>query len=144
MQTAQAIQFTVHDTETTFAALFPQDYSGSVPGADLLKDARARWDLSRKAWRDTLVVQAKLVETLPQDIAELDRLIAESQSSAGQLQATQAGNQLTALSAKQQMQLQQLMAAQFRADAIEKARTTQAQEQAREQFKRFLGSATAY
>jgi len=144
MQTAESIQFTVRDTEAAFAALFPADYTGSIPGADLLRDARSRWELSRKAWRDTMVVQAKLVETLPKDIAELDRLIAESQASEGQLQATQAGNQLVALNAKQQMQLQQLMAAQFRADAIEKARATQAQEQAREQFKRFLGSATAY
>jgi type IV secretion system protein TrbJ len=144
MAAATTIAYTVRDTEATFATLFPKDYTAAITSNQLLIDARARWDLSRNAWRDTLVLQARIVETLPADIAKLDDLVRESQAAQGQLQATQAGNQLTALSTKQQIQLQQLMAAQYRADAIEKARTTQAQEQAREQYKRFLGSAVAY
>ncbi len=144
MQAAQSIAFTVNQTETTFATMFPENYTSVITGNQLVIDARQRWELSRKAWRDTMVIQARVVETLPTDIAKLDELVAESQNAQGQLQATQAGNQLTAMSAKQQIQLQQLMAAQFRADAIEKARASQSQEQAREQFKRFLGSNTAY
>jgi type IV secretion system protein TrbJ len=144
MQAAQSIAYTVRDTENTFATLFPQDYTAAITSHQLLIDARRRWELSRKAWRDTMVVQARIVETLPMDIQKLDELVAESQGAQGQLQATQAGNQITAMNTKQQIQLQQLMAAQFRADAIQKARDTQAQEQARETFKRFLGRDVAY
>lgn len=144
MNAAQTIAYTVHDTETTFSTLFPQAYTSAITSNQMLIDAHNRWDLSRKAWHDTLVLQAQVVETLPTDIARLDELVTESQGAQGQLQATQAGNQITAMNTKQQIQLQQLMAAQFRADAIEKARNTQAQEQARETFKRFLGSNVAY
>jgi type IV secretion system protein TrbJ len=144
MQAAQSIAYTVRDTENTFATLFPEAYTAAITSHQLLIDARGRWELSRKAWRDTMVVQARIVETLPMDIQKLDELVAESQGAQGQLQATQAGNQITAMNTKQQIQLQQLMAAQFRADAIQKARDTQAQEQARETFKRFLGSDVAY
>ena len=78
------------------------------------------------------------------DSATLSRLVEESQSAIGALQAQQAGNQLTAFSAKQTMQTQELLAAQARAQAMEQARQTQAEEQARYQFERFLGSGPAY
>jgi conjugal transfer/entry exclusion protein len=51
---------------------------------------------------------------------------------------------LLALVAKQQFQLQNLMAAQFRADAIDRANRTQAQTDAQSATAKFLGSGTAY
>src|SRR3546814_16293683 len=60
------------------------------------------------------------------------------------LQVSQATNQLIALSTKQQLQIQQMMAAQYRADAIEQARQQQAMEAARERTKRFIGAADIY
>ena len=72
------------------------------------------------------------------------RFVARSQGAEGSLQAQQATNQLLALTAKQQFQLQQMMAAQFRSEAIEQARrATQAQE-ARAATRKFLGSGSAY
>ena len=69
---------------------------------------------------------------------------ARSQSAQGALQVGQATNQLLALVAKQQFQIQTLMAAQYRADAIERANRTQAQSDAQAATAKFLGSGTAY
>ena len=49
----------------------------------------------------------------------LNAIVARSQGAEGALQAQQATNQLLALTAKQQFQIQNLMAAQYRAQAIE-------------------------
>ena len=144
MQAAHAVAFQVHQTEITFQTLFPKDYTVAVTSNQMVVDAQSRWNLAQDAWHDTMVVQAQVVEQLPNDIAELNRLVTESQSAEGQLQATQAGNQLTAMNAKQQMQMAQLMAAQFRAEAFNKATASESEAQARESFRRFLGSSTAY
>ena len=74
----------------------------------------------------------------------LDSLIADSQGAIGNLQVAQAGNQLTALAAKQTMQLQTLVAASARADALDRARAVAAREQARARFVRFMGDGDAY
>src|SRR3546814_3088869 len=78
------------------------------------------------------------------DSGLLAELVSQSQSASGSLQVSQATNQLIALSTKQQLQIQQMMAAQYRADAIERARQQQAMDAAREQTKRFVGTASAY
>ena len=56
----------------------------------------------------------------------------------------QATNQLLALTAKQQIQIQTLMASQFRADAIEQARRGQIESEAQSARVRFLGDGKAY
>lgn len=62
----------------------------------------------------------------------------------GALQAQQATNQLLALAAKQQFQIQNLLAAQYRAETLEAARRVQAEGEARAAAKKFLGTGTAY
>jgi P-type conjugative transfer protein TrbJ len=54
------------------------------------------------------------------------------------LQATQAGNQLIGVQTRQLADLTAMLAAQGRADALEKSRKAAAQGQAREQFSRFM------
>jgi len=54
------------------------------------------------------------------------------------LQATQAGNQLLAVQAKQIADLTAMLAAQGRAAALEEAGKAAAQQQAHEQFSRFM------
>ncbi len=56
----------------------------------------------------------------------------------------QATNQLLALTAKQQFQIQQMMAAQYRAEATEAATRAQAAIDAQAATKKFLGSGSAY
>ena len=61
-----------------------------------------------------------------------------------ELQAQQATNQLLALTAKQQFQIQTLMAAQYRAEAIERANQAQSRTDAQSASAKFLGSGSAY
>src|SRR3546814_15939052 len=74
----------------------------------------------------------------------LSALVTASQGAVGSLQAQQATNQLLALSTKQQLQIQTLMAAQYRPEALDQARKAQAEEAARAATARFLGPGTAY
>jgi P-type conjugative transfer protein TrbJ len=85
-----------------------------------------------------------VVENVAADAATLNGIVQRSQGAQGALQAQQATNQLLALVAKQQFQLQTLMAAQYRADAIERANRTQAQSDAQSATTKFLGSGNAY
>lgn len=144
MTKAKGIAFDVKATESAFKRLFPEKYDASVSSSDLGRGALERWSEAMKALEHTMTVQAQVVANVEADTSTLSRLVSESQSAIGSLQAQQAANQLTALSAKQQLQTQELMAAQFRAAALEQARQAQAQEQARAQFKRFVGDGQIY
>lgn len=144
MTQARGIAFEVERTDQEFARLYPKDYAATVTSDALALDARGRWEHSVDALRQTMLVQAEVVETIEADSDELARLVAESQAAIGNLQAQQATNQLIALSTKQQLQTQDLLAAQYRAEALERARAAAAQEQARAQLGRFLGDGQAY
>jgi type IV secretion system protein TrbJ len=78
------------------------------------------------AFQQTMVVQAQVVENVASDARILQAIVAKSQGAQGGLPAQQATNQLLALTAKQQFQLQNLMAAQFRSESMKAARRTQA------------------
>jgi P-type conjugative transfer protein TrbJ len=69
--------------------------------------------------------------------------MARSRNAAGALEATQAGNELTALSVKQSLALQSLLAAQHRAESIAKARDLAAEDEAKQRFKSFVGNGQA-
>ena len=96
------------------------------------------------AYKQTMTVQSQVVENIAADETNLAAIVARSQSAEGALQAAQATNQLLALVAKQQFQIQNLMAAQYRADTIERASRTQAQSDAQGATAKFLGSGNAY
>ncbi|MBP6013305.1 MAG: P-type conjugative transfer protein TrbJ [Alphaproteobacteria bacterium] len=144
MAKAKGIAFEVKATESAFKRLFPEQYSASVTSSELGQGALERWSEAMKALEHTMTVQAQVVANVDADGTTLSRLVTESQAAVGSLQAQQASNQLIALSAKQQLQTQELMAAQYRAEALEQARQAQAQEQARAQFKRFVGDGQVY
>jgi P-type conjugative transfer protein TrbJ len=144
MTQAEGIAFRVDRTEQELARLYPKQYAATVTTDELARDARGRWEHSMDALRQTMLVQAEVVQNVEADSGELARLVAESQAAVGNLQAPQATNQLMALSTKQQLQTQELVAAQYRTEALERARAATAQEQARAQFDRFLGDGKAY
>lgn len=141
---ADGIAFQVSDTEQAWSRYYPEEYEATISNERLLRDARQRWLYAQQALRQTMLVQAQVTRNVEADNDELGRLLTQSQTAIGNLQVSQAGNQLIALNAKQQMQLQELAAAQYRADALEKARTAMAQEQARVQFERFMGDGQVY
>lgn len=144
MNQAQGIAFQVSATQTAYERAYPQQYADAVRQDALVADARLRWQNSMHAYRDTLSVQAQVAENVEADSATLAGLVTASQGAAGNLEVQQAGNQLLALSIKQQLQIQNLLAAQFRAEALEQARAAEAQEQARASFNRFLGDRFRY
>lgn len=144
MARAQGIAFEISATDSEFARLFPREYAVTATSDALALDARERWRHSMDAFHRTMAVQAQVVQSVAADTDVLLRLVNESQEAIGSLQAQQATNQLIALSAKQQLQTQELMAAQYRSQSLEHARDAQAQEQARAQFLRFLGDGRAY
>ena len=144
MLDAQGIAYQVAEIDSTYRRLFPEEYASAVSTSQIVQDAHEAWRLARHGFQHSLEVQAETVGQLRTDAVTLDRLIAESQSAVGNLQVAQAGNQLTALAAKQSMQLQTLVAASARADALENARHIAAREQARARFDRFMGDGAAY
>lgn len=144
MHRARGVSFDVAQTEAAYVRLYPEEYTAAVTGDAMVRDARERWRLSREALRHSLLVQAQIAENVSAGSATLDRLVAESQAAVGGLQASQAGNQLIAFNATQALQLQQLVAAQFRAEAVERARAVMAEEKARVEYARFIGDGRAY
>jgi P-type conjugative transfer protein TrbJ len=127
-----------------FTSLFPG--TSTMPGSSAAQAvaAEARLDAAMTAFRQTMNVQAQVAGNVKQDAATLAQLAATSQGSEGSLQAQQATNQLLALVAKQQLQLQSLMAAAYRAEALEDARRVQVESDGRAATLKFLGTGQAY
>ncbi len=144
MNQAQAINFNVGSTQTSFNQLFPQQYGTSVPTTQILTDATQRWQAARAAFGQTMQVQSQVAQNVQADSATLSSLVTASQGAVGNLQAQQAVAQLVALSVKQQLQAQDLMAAQYRATALEQARQAEAEEAGRAAFSQFVGTNSAY
>ena len=144
MDQAQGIAFNVTATQSAFAQQYPQAYSASVTGDQLMADAHQRWQNSMNAFQQTMTVQAQVATNVETDTGTLSTLVNTSQGAVGSLQAQQAANQLLALSIKQQLQIQSLMAAQYRAQALEAARNAESDEQARTAFQKFIGDGHAY
>lgn len=144
MGQAQAIQFKVSNLDQQYRTLFPGSFDAALTGNQHVAEARARLDASMAAYKQTMTVQAQVVENIAADQAALNAIVARSQGAEGALQVGQATNQLLALVAKQQFQIQTLMAAQYRAEALERANRRQAQSDAQGATTRFLGSGSAY
>jgi P-type conjugative transfer protein TrbJ len=141
MGQAQGILYTVQNVQSQFQRYYPTSINSSVSDMQLVADAQTRWQYSLSTFQHTMEVQSQIVQNLPGDQAQMDALVGQSQSAVGILQATQAGNQLLALQTKQLAATQALLASQARAQAIEQARRAEAEEQAREQYERFIGAA---
>lgn len=134
----------VRETDAAYERLFPKAFPDALSGDDLTRAAKSRWDETYASFKRSAVVQGQITESAETDARLLDQILSRSNGSVGALQATQAGNELSALHVKQSLQLQTLLATQTRAETTDRARTLVAQQQAREQFKSFLGDGRAY
>jgi len=144
MNQAEGIAFDLASTDDALRQQFPAEFDRALSASQIIAQARARLQASMQGYRQSMRVQAQVVENIEADAGLLTELVSQSQSATGSLQAQQATNQLIALSTRQQLQIQQMMAAQYRADALERARQQQALEGARERTKRFIGTADIY
>lgn len=125
--------------EREYDALYPERYASTPRQADLVAASRERWRQSRAAWRHALEVTAAVLENNAADGDAIGRLVRESQAAVGQLQAAQAGNQLSALTAQQLIQMEAMLAAQQRAEAMRQARDLAEAERGRTRTLSFLG-----
>jgi P-type conjugative transfer protein TrbJ len=141
---AGGLAYDIATSSESTVGLFRKEYAAATFTSRIVQDAQEAWELAREGFEHSLKIQAEVVVMIRTDTGTLDRLVAESQSAVGNLQATQAGNQLTALAGKQSMQLQSLLAASARADGLEAARALAVREQARARSTRFMGDGSAY
>lgn len=144
MNEAQTISFRSGQVDSSFGALFPGSPGKRLTSDERIAKAKTRFDAAMASFRHSMDVQAEVVSNIKADSGLLNDLASRSQSSVGALQAQQAANQLLALSAKQQMQLQDLMAAEFRSQSIERAARAQSEAEGRAATQRFLGTGKAY
>lgn len=143
LKQAQGIDFRSAQLDAQFRSMFP-DFDAQVSASTRASQARERRDTAMAGIRHTMEVQAKIAENIEADLPTLNKIAQKSNGAAGALQVAQFTNQILGLATKQQMQIQQLMAAQYRADALEQARRAQAELDAQAATKKFLGSGTAY
>jgi type IV secretion system protein TrbJ len=121
-----------------------QHFNASQSDQQLVALAQGRWQTSIDAFQHSLSVGATTVNNLSATQTQTGTLVSASQGAVGQLQATQAGNQLLGVQSRQLSDLTALLAAQSRAAALELARKAAAEDQAREQTSRFLNNGQTY
>lgn len=143
MGEGQGIGFRVDRLDDKVRSLFP-GASAALGRDQRVASARARLDAAEAGYRQSIALQSQVADNIREDAELLAGLAGRSQGSVGALQAQQAANQLLALSVKQQLQLQNLMASEFRGASIDRARRAQAEEDGRAATRRFLGQGSAY
>lgn len=140
---AQRMAYDVQQIQTQFAAQY-KNIDLTAPQKALVAGAEDRWKTSVGAFEDALKVQAGVVGNIEGARTSMNELVTASQSATGALQAAQAGNQLLALQSQQLSDLTAMMASIGRAQSLDAAQRAAAQEQGREQLRRFLTPGTGY
>ncbi len=140
---AQRIAYDIGQIDRAFSTTYAPASAGTSSQA-LIANAQTRWQTSVAALQDALRVHAGIVANLDTNRTQMSALVTSSQSATGALQAAQAGNQLAALQAQQLADLTAAVAAQGRAQNLEAAQRTSAQDQGREQLRRFLTQRSGY
>jgi P-type conjugative transfer protein TrbJ len=140
---AQRIAYDVQQIDRAFSTSYAPA-AGNQSNQMLITNAQSRWQNSVAALQDALRVQAGVVGNLDTNRVQTSALVTSSQGASGALQATQAGNQILALQAQQLADLTAAFAAQGRAQSLEAAQRAAAQDQGREQLRRFLTPGQGY
>jgi P-type conjugative transfer protein TrbJ len=140
---AQRIAYDVQQIDRAFSTTYaPTSSSGSDQA--LVANAQTRWQNAMAGLQDAMRVQATVIGNLDTNRTQMSALVTASQGATGALQASQAGNQLLALQVQQLADLTAAVAAQGRARSLEFAQRAAAQDQGREQLRRFLTQGQGY
>ena len=140
---AQNIAYNVQAIDQAFQTQYA-NVSMSASDAQLVSDAKTRWQNTVGGLQDAMRTQATVVGNLSTNATQMSALVGASQSATGALQATQAGNQLLALQAQQLADLTAVISANGRAQALQSAEQAAAAAQGQEQRRRFLTPGTGY
>jgi P-type conjugative transfer protein TrbJ len=140
---AQNIAYSVEQVDRAFETTYTPA-SAALSDQMMIANARQRWENAVSALQDAMRIQAGVVGNIDVNASEMSALVGSSQSAVGALQAAQAGNQILALQSRQLSDLTAVIVAQGRAESLRAARQTAAEDQAREQMRRFLTRNGAY
>ena len=140
---AQRIAYDIQQIDRAFSTTYAPASSG-VSDQALIANAQSRWQNAMSGFQDAMRTQATVVGNLDTNRTQMSALVTSSQGATGALQASQAGNQLVALTAQQLADLTALVAAHGRAQNLESAQHAAAQDQSREQLRRFLTAGAGY
>ncbi|CCD97181.1 putative conjugal transfer protein trbJ [Bradyrhizobium sp. ORS 375] len=143
LKQAQRLAYDVQQINRAFATTYAPAKANAT-AQDLVNNAQSRWQTSVAALQDALKVQAGVVGNLDAVRSQSAALVTASQGATGALQVTQAGNQILALQAQQLADLTAAVAAQGRAQSLDTAQRAAAQDQGREQLRRFLTPGQGY
>jgi len=135
---AQGMAFEINATEAAWARDYPESYA-ALDNDAMIANARLQWRNARNALGTAIAMQSEVISLGEDDAETLSRLLGESQGAAGNLDVLQAGNELVGLSIAQGLRTQQLLAAQARAESLDRARALEEAEAARVRTQRFLG-----
>jgi P-type conjugative transfer protein TrbJ len=138
---AQHITYNTGQINLAFQTQYGQA-SLTTPDQQLIARAQARWQTSLGAFQDSLNVQAGVVGNITNTRTQMSSLVSSSQSASGALQATQAGNQLLALIAKELGDLIAVEAAQGRAESLSAADKATAPADAQVLYSQFMAGGT--
>ena len=144
LRAGAGIALRLQATQSGYDRLFPREVSTSLSTDDVLRNAKSRWDEEYAALRRAALLQGQIADSVDGDVRLLGDAMARSKNTAGALEVAQAGNELAGLSVKQALQLQSLLAAQQRAQSFARARDLATAEEARQRFKSFVGTGSAY
>jgi len=144
LRAGDGIALRLQATQSGYEQLFPRQVSSSLSSDDVLRNAKTRWDEEYAAFKRSTLLQGQIADSVDTDTRLLVDAMALSRNAGGALEAAQAGNELAGLSVKQSLALQSLLAAQHRAETLAKARDLATEDEARQRFKTFVGTGSAY
>ena len=140
---AQRIAYDIQQIDRAFSTTYAPA-SSNLSDQALIANAQTRWQNAMAGLQDAMRTQATVVGNLDTNRTQMSALVTSSQGATGALQASQAGNQLLALQAQQLADLTAVVAADGRAQNLEAAQHAAAQDQGREQLRRFLTQGEGY
>jgi P-type conjugative transfer protein TrbJ len=114
LRSASGIAYDINSIKNTFNNTYPAYGASWQPGQAYSTQYDVWLQQTRSGVYNAMVTQG-VVTNIPADTATLSNLVSYSQSATGNLQALQAGNQVSALMVKQLMQLEAMVAADGRA-----------------------------
>jgi P-type conjugative transfer protein TrbJ len=144
LRAGEGIALRLQATQSGYEQLFPRHVSTALSSDDVLRNATIRWDEEYASLKRAALLQGQIADSVDADMLLLRDAMARSLGAVGSLEATQAGNELTGLAVKQSLALHSLLAAQHRADTLAKARDLATEAEARQRFKSFVGTGSAY
>ena len=144
LRAGEGIALRLQTTQSGWDQLFPRQVASSLSTDDVLRNAQSRWNEEYAAFRRAALLQGQIADGIETDTRLLGDAMARSRNTAGALEATQALSELTGLSVKQALAFSGLLAAQHRASTVTRARDLATEDEARQRFKTFIGTGSAY